>query len=90
VSDAALRRKIALHRELPSPAIRRELRKRAGLTLRDVAEACGVSFQLISHYELGHREPRGENLKRYVRVLRVIREAASDRDGAVKEEEAAA
>jgi transcriptional regulator with XRE-family HTH domain len=56
--------------------MRRALREGNGLTLQDVADACGVSFQAISHWELGDRSPRGRNLQRYVEALWVMREAS--------------
>lgn len=72
--SAALKQKIVLSMALPPPSTRRAIRESAGLSLRDIAEECGVTFQTISHWELGRREPQGANLKRYVRVLRLIRE----------------
>jgi transcriptional regulator with XRE-family HTH domain len=72
----SLRERIAIRRELPPPEERRALRERAGLTLMEVGAACGVSFQTISHWELGIRSPRGRNLTRYVEALRVMREAS--------------
>lgn len=72
-----LRERINLRKDLPSPASRRALRQAAGLTIYEVAEAVGVSFQAISAYELGTRSPRGKNLEAYVSALRVMREEAT-------------
>jgi transcriptional regulator with XRE-family HTH domain len=52
--------------------MRRALRENAGLTLLEIADACGCSFQSISAYELGTRTPRGKRLERYVEVLRLL------------------
>ncbi len=35
-----------------------EMRKRSGLTLRELAEMAGISHTTLSRYENGHREPR--------------------------------
>jgi DNA-binding transcriptional regulator YiaG len=63
-------------RELPPPAVRRTLREGVGVSQEDVARVCRVSRQAVDFWESGDRNPRGENLKRYLAVLRLFREAS--------------
>lgn len=42
----------------------REKRKKANLTLKEVAADLGISIASLSHYEKGHREPTLATLKR--------------------------
>lgn len=70
-----LRIKIRLRRNFPSPAARRHLRERAGLTQADIAKAIGVDRASVARYELGQRKPAGEVLARYVALLdQIVRE----------------
>ena len=62
-------------RELPPPPARRALRMAAGVSTTDVGEACGVSRQAVSAWELGSRTPRGQTLESYVAVLRLLKDA---------------
>lgn len=63
-------------RRLPSPAARTQLRKRVGLSQRTFAEALGVTRVAVALWESGAREPRDENLRRYLELLdRCAREA---------------
>lgn len=71
-----LRASIRARQALPSPARRSELRKTAGLTLQEVADAVGVTFGAIWNWENGIRQPRGEHLRRYVEALDVMDAAA--------------
>jgi transcriptional regulator with XRE-family HTH domain len=59
-------------RDLPPIEMRRALRRGAGLTLADVADAVGVTRQAVSWWERGQRTPRGENLDAYGEVLRAL------------------
>jgi transcriptional regulator with XRE-family HTH domain len=56
-------------RGFPSPAERRLLRLRAGLTQADVAVSLGTTTAAVSRYESGDREPRGAILDAYLTVL---------------------
>ena len=40
----------------------RELRKRTGITMKDLGEAVGLAESTISHYETGKRQPDYETL----------------------------
>lgn len=57
-------------RNLPAPEVRRAVRKDAGLSLADVADALGVSRQAVAHWEHGARHPRPEHLRKYAELLR--------------------
>jgi transcriptional regulator with XRE-family HTH domain len=59
-------------RDLPPVEMRRALRRGAGLTLADIAEAVGVTRQPVSWWERGRRTPRGPNLDAYGEVLRAL------------------
>ena len=58
---------------LPAASMRRALRESGGLTLRQVADAVGVSSKMtISRWERAIQEPRGEHRVRYSRLLRAL------------------
>ena len=61
-------------REIPPPEVRRQLRKKAGVSIEAVAREVGVCRQAVGHWEAGSRFPRGENLDAYARVLRILRD----------------
>jgi transcriptional regulator with XRE-family HTH domain len=67
---------VRARRDLPPPAMRRAIRQRAGLPLSRVADELHVSIQAVSHWELGHREPRPEDLLAYSELLQSLEEAA--------------
>ena len=50
-------------------AVLREVRRRQGRTLRDVAEAAGVSLPYLSEVERGTKEPSSEILAAICRAL---------------------
>lgn len=72
-----LAERVKARRELPSPAERRAVRRDAGLSAAELAEAIGVTEAAVLTWERGTREPRGRNLDRYVEALRTLREAAA-------------
>ena len=47
----------------------REIRRKAGLTLVDVANALGVSATTVGRWESGQRVPRPAPASRYIRLL---------------------
>lgn len=68
-----LLRRGRLRRSLPSPDIARELRRRAGLTLEDVAAELAVSRSTVSRWETGARRPSGERVIAYAALLKTLR-----------------
>lgn len=58
----------------------RELRERAGLSLRDVARAAKVSAPFLSDVELGRRFPTNETLALIAQQLRVPAEDLKKHD----------
>ena len=58
----------------------REMRERAGLSLRDVAKAAKVSAPFLSDVELGRRFPTNETLLLIARTLRVPAEEFKKHD----------
>jgi len=65
--------RVRARRELPTPTVRRELRRAAGVSLRDIADAIGVTREAVRLWELGQRRPRGANLDGYLEALRLFR-----------------
>jgi DNA-binding transcriptional regulator YiaG len=61
-------------RALPSPAMRRAVRVNARVSMRAIAEDIGVSVAAVALWEVGKREPRGQNLIRYAAALRDLAE----------------
>lgn len=81
MSSTRLLERVRARRELPSPEMRRALRKAAGASLAEVAEAVGVTRQAVSMWELGQRSPRPTHLPAYLEVLRVFRRTMSEEHG---------
>ncbi|WP_408637686.1 helix-turn-helix domain-containing protein [Ornithinimicrobium sediminis] len=50
----------------------KDLRRAAGLSLRDVGRYCGVSHSAVSAWEEGRYAPRGLHLVAYVQLLGVL------------------
>ncbi|MFF4356897.1 helix-turn-helix transcriptional regulator [Streptomyces sp. NPDC001604] len=71
-----VRARLRLRQDLPDPAERRAIRKAAGLSQGELAEAIGVTRQAVSHWEGGTRTPTGVLLDRYVSAIRTMRGAA--------------
>jgi DNA-binding XRE family transcriptional regulator len=69
-------------RNLPKPDMRRALRRAAGASLADVADAIGVTRQAVSLWELGLREPRDVYVEDYLEILDGFRQMVWERDGA--------
>ena len=68
----ALRDRVRANRELPPPATRRELRKRAGLSLQDIGDALGVTRTAVLFWEQGTRRPGKRTLARYADILAML------------------
>jgi DNA-binding transcriptional regulator YiaG len=62
-------------RQLPPAPERREIRERAGASLRDVAVVCDASHAAVRGWEAG-ATPRGEQRKRYARLLEELKNVA--------------
>ena len=67
-----IRRKRNAHKALPPPAMRREIRRLAGLSQEDIANVLGVHREAVSRWERGERCPRGDLLFNYVDVLQSL------------------
>jgi transcriptional regulator with XRE-family HTH domain len=67
--------RVRSRRKLPAPAERRRIREAAGLSLRDVAVAVGVSHTAVASWEAGYtpRERRNE----YARLLEELSRLAA-------------
>ena len=63
-----------LQRRLPDPRARRALREGADVTQDAIAKAVGVTRAEVSKWESGSRTPRGEALRRYLKVLDRLRQ----------------
>lgn len=70
----AIRQRMQLRRDLPTPAQRRALRVASGLSQAEMAAAVGVTKQAVANWESGIRNPRGIHLERYVDALRAVRD----------------
>lgn len=68
-----LREKIAqAARRTPSGRLARELRRSAGLTQADVAQALGVNRVTVTRWETGVQRPHGELRDRWADLLNEI------------------
>lgn len=70
--------RIRMRRTLPTPAKRAEIRKAAGLTLQDLADAIGVTPATIHYWEQGTRNPRPEHIAAYRAALDAMASAEHD------------
>jgi DNA-binding transcriptional regulator YiaG len=64
-------------RRLPPPEGRRKIREDANVSRAVVADAVGVTAAAVGYWESGEREPRPEQLVRYVDVLDTLRDAST-------------
>jgi DNA-binding transcriptional regulator YiaG len=67
-----------LDTRLPPPAVRRRIRKRAGISARRLAKALGVATTTLLHWEDG-ANPRAEHAAKYraaLERLQALAEAA--------------
>jgi transcriptional regulator with XRE-family HTH domain len=58
---------------LPHPEVARALRRAAGLTVYELADALDVTAPTISRWERGLRHPRGQLRERYAGALEELR-----------------
>jgi transcriptional regulator with XRE-family HTH domain len=66
---------VRARRRLPPPEERRSIREQAGVSLRDVAEALGVSHTAVRSWECG-RIPR-EHRASYAQLLEELKRVAA-------------
>ncbi|MFB6865110.1 helix-turn-helix transcriptional regulator [Streptomyces virginiae] len=59
---------------LPPPHVRQQLRRAAGLTQLEVAEAVGVQRLAIARWELGQVQPRRPHRAIYIHLLKRLAE----------------
>jgi transcriptional regulator with XRE-family HTH domain len=69
--------RIRLRRALPEPEQRAALRTAAGLSLRDLADAMGVSTTTVFYWETGRRNPNAKHLDAYLTALQTLADDAS-------------
>ncbi|GAA3163539.1 helix-turn-helix domain-containing protein [Streptomyces ramulosus] len=59
---------------LPPPPVRQRLRRAAGLTQQEVADAVGVKRLAVARWELGETHPRRPHRAVYMHLLRQLAE----------------
>ncbi|MFI5895609.1 helix-turn-helix domain-containing protein [Actinoplanes sp. NPDC051513] len=74
---------------LPPPAERRAIRKRADVTLDDVAKALGVEKMTVSRWERGVRQPWPKNRAAYICLLQALAKLDHDLGWRIRETTAA-
>lgn len=67
---------VAAAASLPTPAIARALRVRAGISQARIARELGVSRMTVSRWESGAHRPRGVHLVAYGALLRDLHRIA--------------
>lgn len=59
---------------LPSPGTRRSIREDAGVSLREAAQALGVTALTVQRWERGDARPRRQHAVEYRQFLDALRE----------------
>ncbi|WP_331743000.1 helix-turn-helix domain-containing protein (plasmid) [Streptomyces sp. NBC_00868] len=59
---------------LPPPRVRAQLRRAAGLTQKDIADAVGVRRVAVARWELGQTHPRRPHRELYIHLLQRLAE----------------
>lgn len=83
-TSLTLPEELRARRDLPSPALRREIRKAAGVSqaaiAREVERITGerLTRRSVSTWEKDTRKPTGANLAAYVQVLRMLQGFGAD------------
>lgn len=62
---------------LPSPAICREIREGAAISIRESADELGVAPMTLIRWERGDVRPRPENARLYRQFLEALQEATA-------------
>ncbi|MFJ9472459.1 helix-turn-helix domain-containing protein [Streptomyces caniferus] len=73
-SDSLRRVDALLDDVLPPPNVRQQLRRAAGLTQQEVAEAVGVKRLAVARWELGETHPRRPHRAAYTHLLKRLAE----------------
>jgi DNA-binding transcriptional regulator YiaG len=74
---ADLTARAAARRGLPPPPVRRDIRRMAGVSMADLADALGVSTASVSLWETGRRTPRHAHLLAYSEALSALQAACA-------------
>lgn len=69
---------------LPPPAERRAIRRRAKVSLDDVAGVLGVQKMTVSRWERGEREPWPRHRAAYICLLKALEALADEHEAAQK------
>jgi DNA-binding transcriptional regulator YiaG len=69
---------LAYARRQCATGIAKSIRIAAGLTVGEVAAACGITHPVVSRWELKRRVPHGEAAVLYGRLLRRLADAARE------------
>jgi DNA-binding transcriptional regulator YiaG len=70
-------RKARAAQAIPSPHVCRAIREAAGLTLRDVGAALGVSYTTVFYWERGRNRPGPAVREKYAELLSELRRGAA-------------
>jgi transcriptional regulator with XRE-family HTH domain len=73
---AELEQRRRLRQRLPPPEIARAIRRAAGVSQQELADAIGVSRQAVSYWEAGLRRPRGARLAVYAEAIQRLSRGA--------------
>ncbi len=60
-------------RRLPEPALARDIRVRAGISVDRLAKELGVTWTTIQKWESGRTRPHGDRLVKYVEALELMK-----------------
>ena len=74
--------RVRSRRRLPPPDERRTIRRGAGVSLRELAAAIGVSHVAITRWEAGAEPADPRHLMAYARILDELRRLYPPEDGA--------
>lgn len=69
--------KLATVRALAASGGARAIRQQAGLSLSEVAAACGVDQSTVHRWESAKRAPRGEAALRYASLLDALKQVCA-------------
>ncbi|HEX3542780.1 MAG TPA: helix-turn-helix transcriptional regulator [Acidimicrobiales bacterium] len=57
---------------MPAPAVCKEIRRSAGVSLQSLGDALGVSRAAVDSWERGLRRPNPEHIGPYLNLLRAL------------------